>query len=142
MMTEQSCVEGQYYVLTNLPQTFEGGNLVIGMKGKCRWKNYRGVCMSFPGGYSYVIPYDCLTPENSTQRKFRETPTAANCLTNLFRYRVANFDKMNLIPLSLVGRIGTLCQVCRVSVTGRCEVYFDDGDHATLSLNNLEDIGA
>lgn len=154
MINEYTINIGDKYIITGGPHC----NL-IGQIGIAKWTNYRGVCLKFPNGDGYIIPFDCLKElESKMVKQFREIPTAENVITGQFRYRLAKIPETYLsIPIALLGQIGKTCRI-EWSTSGAddlCYIVFqNDGesdetyinpkclsDGAYVNLNCLEDTG-
>lgn len=59
-LDEKDIITGGLYFIKKAPEKFGKGNQLIGKVGKAKWTNYRGVCLKFVDGSSYVIPCDCI----------------------------------------------------------------------------------
>lgn len=65
MITEDTAVIGQFYFVNRQPPRIGDPNLnLVGRLGWCRWSNYRGLCLRFADGFTFVIPYDCIYDPN------------------------------------------------------------------------------
>lgn len=60
VLDEDDIVQGELYRIIKAPEKFGEGHKLLGLVGRAKWPNYRGVCIKFPDDSSYVIPYDCL----------------------------------------------------------------------------------
>jgi hypothetical protein len=144
MLNEENIVIGGLYRVIKSPPGFGDNCALVGQMGKAKWNNYRGVCLVFSDHSGYVIDYDCLEPADAKQPKpkkpFRDVPTIETVVCSQFRYRLAKMPDIFPPATSLLGRVGSMCEILWADGSIG-QIGFQDGDCSIVSLKCLEDIG-
>ena len=136
----------KYKVIKEPPAFFNSsyhtvGQGLVGQVGICKWANYRGVCMRFPNGDGYIIPYDCIEEESAVRPRkiFRSHPTPSTAEINKEIYRISRLPDREIWS---AGCLGKICSIIVIEDERDAVITVDGGaTYNLLPLNCLEYIG-
>lgn len=141
-VTEDTVQIGDIYRITKRPDKFgPDADKLIGLIGKTKWVTYRGVCLKFPDGSGYIIPFDCLEkyqPQKPPNPVIVPQALNADNIVIHRKYKVLSLPQDFAGNTDILGKLGKVLFASGVSKSAMLK--FDDGYQKQVPFICLQEL--